>query len=489
MAIIGSAQAVRIAITIVQAKVVATLLGPAGIGLLSIFRNFSEMSREAAGLGLANSGVRELSAAKGDAETLSRVRRVLLGALAVQGAVAMAAIWLARVPLSVRLLGSPDYGLQIGLVGVAVFLTLVSSSQGALLQGMRRIGDLGRVTVLSALLGAVAGLVPVIVLGEAGLIALVLVPPAVSLLVARYYTRRLPPPVAVPMTPRDIWGAWRPMVKLGVVFMLGSLVTTLTLLVVRARITQELGLDAAGQFAASWAITMLYVGFLLTAMGADYFPRLTEVIRDRDAATRLMNDQTQLGLALGGPVLLVLIGGAPWLIRLLYSAEFDVAATLLQWQTVGNVFKLAVWPLGYAFVAAARSGLFLLLQVLFNVLFLPMIWIGLPVLGLEVTGIAFLIAYVIHLAVVATLVHRLNGFRWQRLSVVLLAVHAGLALALLVLARAAPLAGAGTAVILGLVTAVVGGHVVLTKIGPHGRLVSRLARVYARLGWPVKGVS
>ena len=146
------------------------------------------------------------------------------------------------------------------------------------------------------------------------------------------------------------------MVKLGAVFMLGGLATTGTLLLVRSRITQELGLDAAGQFAASWSITMIYVGFLLQAMGADYFPRLTEVIRDRDAATRLMNDQMQLALALGGPVLLGLIGCAPWLIRLLYSPEFAPAATLLQWQTVGNVFKLAAWSLGFAFVAAARSG-------------------------------------------------------------------------------------------------------------------------------------
>jgi PST family polysaccharide transporter len=291
------------------------------------------------------------------------------------------------------------------------------------------------------------------------------------------------------LTPREIWEAWRPMVKLGVVFMLGGLATTATLLLVRARIAQDLGLDAAGHFSASWSITMIYVGFLLRAMGADYFPRLTEVIRDREAATRLMNDQMQLALALGGPVLLGLIGCAPWVIRLLYSPEYDPAAALLQWQTVGNVFKLATWSLGFAFVAAARSGVFLFLQLQFNALFLPMIWVGLPRLGLEVTGIAFLLAYAVQLSVLAVLVHRLQGFRWQRLSLGLLAMHVTLALALLMLARAAPLAGAGASVVLGLGTALVGGHIVLTKIGPHGRLVSRVARVYEIIGWPVKARS
>ena len=52
MAIIGSAQAVRIVISIVQAKVVAILLGPAGTGFLSVLNNLREMGSMAAGLGL-----------------------------------------------------------------------------------------------------------------------------------------------------------------------------------------------------------------------------------------------------------------------------------------------------------------------------------------------------------------------------------------------------------------------------------------------------
>ena len=53
---------------------------------------------------------------------------------------------------------------------------------------------------------------------------------------------------------------------------------------------------------------MTYVGFFLGAMGADYYPRLTEVIHDKVAAVRLMNDQAQLGLAIGGPVFCCSLG-------------------------------------------------------------------------------------------------------------------------------------------------------------------------------------
>ncbi|MFU8866218.1 MAG: oligosaccharide flippase family protein [Rhodobacterales bacterium] len=488
MAIIGSAQAVRIVITILRAKVVAVLLGPSGIGLLSMFNNLREMASLGAGLGLSSSGVRELSAAKGEPETLSRVRRVLLGALLIQGVIAMALIWIARVPVAEWLLGSADHATEVGLVGVAVFLFLLGSSQTTLLQGMRHIGDLGRVTVWGTFVGTLVGLGGVVILGESGLIWLILAPPATGILIALRYTLRLPPPDTVRMTPGDIWRAWLPMVKLGVVFMIGSLVTIATLLLVRAWITQELGLEAAGYFAAAWSITMIYVGFLLQAMGADYFPRLTAVIRDRDAAMQLMNDQIQLALALGGPLLLILIGCAPWLIRLLYSPAFDPAVTILQWQTVGNVFKLASWALSFAFVAAARSGIFLLLEIAFNVFFIGFLFFGLPLLGLSIVGTGFLFSYIFYFMIVAFLAHRLQGFRWQPLSLRLLGLHVLLASVLLVLSLAFPIAGALASLGLGIIVALWGGHVVIAKIGSHGRLVSKVARVYELLGWPIRNV-
>ena len=58
MMVIGSAQAVNILIFILRMKVLALLLGPAGIGLLSIYNNLLAMVSTAAGLGMGSSGGR-----------------------------------------------------------------------------------------------------------------------------------------------------------------------------------------------------------------------------------------------------------------------------------------------------------------------------------------------------------------------------------------------------------------------------------------------
>jgi len=231
---------------------------------------------------------------------------------------------------------------------------------------------------------------------------------------------------------------------------------------------------------------MTYVGFLLGAMAADYYPRLTEVIHDKVAAVRLMNDQAQLGLAIGGPVLLLLIGLVPWVIILFYSKEFSPAATLIQWQTLGNVFKIAGWSLGFAHVAAGRSTVFLFNQLAWNFIFLLITWPGLTSLGIAITGPAFVVAYGLGLIVNIALVRHFLDFRWQVLSLGLLGLHSGLSLSLIMIAFIAPLLAAALSIPLALTTGLIGLRIVLSKIGNQGRLPTRLYGIFERLGWPIQ---
>ncbi|WP_371055990.1 oligosaccharide flippase family protein [Rhodosalinus sp. K401] len=485
IAVIGTAQLISIVIRIVKAKLVAVMLGPSGTGLLAVLSNLQMLGAQMAGLGLPDSGMRELASSRGDPDLLGRLKHVLFVTLALQGGIGMAVIWLLRAPISVWLLGDTERSTEVGLVGVVVFLFLLSASQQTLLRGMRRINDQGRVMVLGTLAGALAGIAAILLLGREGLIWFLIAETAGAFLVGAIYVRRLPLPAVDRPPPAEIWKLWKPMVKLGTAFMIGALLNLGTLLVIRTLITRDLGLDEAGQFAAAWTITFTYIGFLIQAMMTDYLPRLIEVIRDRETATRLMNEQMQLGLALGGPILLVMIGLAPWLIRLLYSAEFDAAATVLQWQMVGAFLMLTTRSMVAAFVAAGRSVVFLYTQVQLNLLFLGAVWLGLPTFGIEAGGIAFLFAHALQIIMVAMLTNRLQGFRWQSGTVRIFATTLLLVLGMLVLARVAPGAGACAAPLLGAAIALTGARRVISRIGSQGRLVSRARSFYRLIGWPI----
>ncbi|MGV0908803.1 O-antigen translocase [Martelella sp. FOR1707] len=489
MTIIATTQLFSISLSIIRQKCLALLLGPSGIGLLSIFNNLQSMASQAAGLGMGNSGVREIAAARENYETLGRVRRVLFAAHFVQGLVALVSIWLLREKIAQWLFDDPHFATEVGLVGIAVLVTLLTTAQTALLRGVRRISDLGRVTVLGAMGGTIVGLAAVWAFGETGLIWFVLAQPVCNLLAARWFTRRLPRAEGKPPRLREIPAIWLPMVKLGAAFMVGGLATAITLLLVRGHISGTLGLEAAGLFAAAWGISMTYVGFLLSAMGADYFPRLTEVINDQHKATELINDQTQLGLAIGGPILLILIGWSPWIISALYSKEFSSASDILQWQSAGNIFKLASWPLSYALLARSRAKLYLLTQFIFNVIFISVMFTCLGKFGIFVSGPAFLFSYLIYFFSLIVISFKIFEFRLLKINILLLLVHTMLSFGLICAAYFSPTVAFLSAPALAIATGIFGLRITLAKIGPHGRIPKRLTKLFDKIGWPIRKFS
>ena len=222
MLVIGSAQVVNILISIVRMKVLAVLLGPSGVGLLSIYNSLLGMVQQTAGLGMESSGVREIASSRGDEATLSRVRRVLFAAHLIQGTLAMIAVWLLRERIAIWLFGDAVRATEVGLIGIAILLGLLASAQTALLQGLRKIGDLGRVTVIGAFVGTLAGLAAVWLQGESGFIWFILVQPLAAVLIALHYTRRLPKPIAARLSLVETWDVWKPMAKLGAAFMLAG---------------------------------------------------------------------------------------------------------------------------------------------------------------------------------------------------------------------------------------------------------------------------
>lgn len=416
-AIIGSASAVIIVIGIVKVKFLAVLLGPAGIGLMGLYQNIMSMSATLASCGVDNSGVRQLAASASEQEMLAIVRRSLWFGNLLLGLLGMLILWTLREPVAVWVFGDASNVVDVGWIGIGVLLTLVAGSQTALLQGLRRISDLALVRIVSALVGAVLGIVLIWSLGDDGVLWFVLAAPGASVLIAGYVARRLPRP----QTDCD-WEAiarqWVAMLKLGIPFMFAGLLMLATQLVVRSLILRELGLEATGHFQAAWAISMTYIGFVLGAMSADYYPRLTAVIHDHPRANQLVSEQAEMALLLAGPVLLAMITLAPWVIHLLYADSFSPAIEVLRWQILGDILKVASWPMGFILLAKGRGGLFIVTEFTWSIVYLGSVYVGIQHLGLLASGIAFLLAYLVGSIVVVSLASRLIGYVLYRKNVV-----------------------------------------------------------------------
>lgn len=369
--------------------------------------------------------MRQLAASANDAETLSIIRRALWLGNLILGIAGMATLWMLRESLSEWVFGDSLHAGDVGWLGIGLIFTLMAGSQTALLQGLRRIDELAKVSVLSALVAASVGILAVYLLGQGGVLWFVLTAPAASFLAASYYSARIRR-LHVPFDLAAIRQQWLALLKLGIPLVSASLFTLTTQLAVRSIVQREFGLEGAGYFQAAWAISFTYVGFVLNAMAMDYYPRLTMAIRDRENAKEMVNEQTEMALLLAGPVLVAMITLAPWVIRLLYADSFNPAAEILRWQVLGGIFKVASAPLVFIFLATGRGSVVIGIQVVWGAAYLGALVLGIREFGLVMAGVGFYVAFLVYFVVVTIVANRLTGFKltqrnWQFAVLLMLA--------------------------------------------------------------------
>lgn len=412
--IMGGAAGITLLLGMLRVKFAAVFIGTTGVGLIASFGAVQGFIGTLAGFGLQSSAVREIAAAvgQGDEQAIGRTVLTLRRLCWLTGLTGMAAMALLSPLLSQLTFGHRDHTLDIAALGVVILFGNLSGGQMALIQGMRRIADLARANIFGAAFGTVAAIGFYVSLGLRGIVPTLVAVSAFQLALSYYFARRVPVP-KVALSWRQTFSQASGMVRLGLVFMSTALMGAAVVYATIALITRFEGTQAVGLYSAAFALSGVFVGFVLSAMGADYYPRLTGVAHDKAAMCRMVNEQTEIGLLLAVPGLLATLALAPWVVRLFYTAEFLPAVELLQWFILGCVGRVISWPLGYVMLALGKGQWYFLTETSFNLFHIALVALGLYLFGIEGVAIAFFVMYVGYIGAVHLVSRHLIGFRWS----------------------------------------------------------------------------
>jgi antigen flippase len=413
--IMGGAAGINLLLGMLRVKFAAVLIGATGVGLNASFAALQGVLGTLAGLGIASSAVRDVAAAvaRGDAPAIGRTVRAVRRVAWMTGLGGMGTMFLLSPLLSQLTFGHRGYTFDIAALGIAILFGNIAGGEMALIQGVRRIGDMARANIYGAVAGTLAAVCFYATLGLRGIVPSLIAIAAINLVLSMYFARRIP--VSRPtMTWRETLAETHGFVQLGFVMMwsglLVSAVTYLTIIL----ITQHEGTQAVGLYSAAFALSGVFVSFVLTAMGADYFPRLVGLAGDPSAMNRLVNEQTEIGLLLAVPGLLVTLVLAPWIIQIFYTREFIPAVELLRWFVLGCLGRVISWPLGFVMLALGKSRWFFLTETMFNMLHLGLIAAALSIFGLKGVAMVFPVLYIGYTVTVLGVAFGLTKFCWTR---------------------------------------------------------------------------
>ena len=396
MGIFGGVQVVGILCSIVRVKLVAMWLGPTGVGLFNLYNRALEMVHTATNLSIRQSSVPDISQAAED-EDKTRLQRMITGVrrwthwLALAGVIILCAL----APLLSQLtFGDGDHIWGFVALSAALLFNTVTNGELAVMQGLQKMKRLANATMWGTVFGLVVSIPLFYFLRQDSVIPSIIAYAAGCLIFAYLFRDRDYPAVKMSVSETAVMG--KGFVKLGVYMTIGTFVSILMDYVFNAWLNVHVDTKEVGFYGAGYTLFNKYTGLVLTALGMEYFPRLSSVAHSAKRLTVYVVKEINVAMMVMAAIVPLFLLLRSEVVNLLYSEEFQVILTFVSWGLLGTVFRTFSWCLAFVILAKGDGRTFVVTETISDVIGLGLN-IGCYLLwGLNGLGIAFMAWYIIY---------------------------------------------------------------------------------------------
>ena len=409
--IFGGVQLINIIIQIARSKAVAVLLGPSGMGVNTLLNTTITFIGVITNFGLKTSAVKNVAQAnsEGDSKQVAKVVTVLRRMVWLTGILGTITMLVLSPILSELNFGNKEYTLAFVWIAITLLFRQISSGQTVLIQGLRKLKYLANATVSGSIIGLIFSVPFYYFWGFDGIVPAIIVTSIANLIRTWYFSSKVRIR-NIKVSKKETYNIGKEMLFMGAMLSLGAIITKGSSFLIRIFISNIGGVDQVGLYGAGFNLISTYVGLVFTAISADYYPRLSSVATNKYKTVLLINQQSEITMLILGPILTIFVVFINWVVIILYSNEFTLINSMIQWAALGMLFKAISWPLGFLFIVKGNSKLYLTKELLINAVLLSLIILGYYLGGLSGVGIAFVIGNITNFIIVHFLAKMQYGF-------------------------------------------------------------------------------
>ena len=408
--VFGGVQGLKILVALLRNKLTAKLLGEAGMGLNKRFMNVSEVLNAWTDFGIPFYSVRRISELyeEGTDDELYRFVGVIR-TWSVWSAILGAALcfFLASLLNDHYLPTGEDHRLEIMLLSLFVASLPIEAVECSLLKGLRCLRTVAFIEVLSALSTFLFTIPVYFLFGIRGVvISLILCGWAASLIHLFFSTRIYP--YRVSLFSRAVLREGWPLIRIGIPYVLAGAAATMA----TGEVFRSLGdNETVGLYSVGYGLMVTYAGMIFKAVDADFFPRLSSINHDTVRINHAINQQIDVCVSLVAPILILFIIFMPLVIRILYTSNFLPAAPMAVCAVFYMFFKAVTTPIAYTSLAKGDSWLFLIVECIYDVVFVLLLRFGFSRMGLTGAGLALSAAALFDLLMISSVYGIFYGTR------------------------------------------------------------------------------
>lgn len=410
----GGIQGLTVLISVLRNKLVAILIGSAGMGLVDIYSRTIDLLANATNLGIPFSAVKRVSELyeKEDWDGLKGYIGVVRTWSLLTALLGMFACCLFSPLISYLTFKDFSFISVFCTLSPMVAMVAIGGGELAILKGVRRLKKIALITILGALATLLITIPIYLFLGAHGIVPVLVFCCFALTAIQVYHSTRI-----YPWCKKDFSFSFlkkgRSMVKLGISYILAGIAGSGAEMIIRTYMYNKGSLSDVGLYAAGFIVCVTYSRLIFVAMDADYYPRLSGVASDVGKMNKVVNQQMEVCMLLASPLLIFFMMTLPFMIPLLYRADFISVIPMALCASFYLYFKSLASPIAYLSLAKGDSFTYFIVEFFYDIIFVVLVIICYANWGLVGSGVALSLSNLFDLLLVSVVYSVKYKFRFS----------------------------------------------------------------------------
>lgn len=410
LGVFGSVQSVGIVCSVVRAKLIAIAIGQVGVGLFGIFNAAIELLTTATQLNMRQSAVRDIAdASEAGRRRMASAVRWWARVLGVFGAVVIIALSPVLSKISFNTL---DWWWAFASLSAVLFSMSIAGGEQTILQGTGQLKRLAHAVMWGSVAGTGLSAPMYFLLGQGSIIPSLIVFGLASMVASLISCRY----AGAPLPWRQKMAEGKGFLRLGAYLTVSSLVALGASYIFKSYLTLRDGLDATGLYQSGYTLMVSYVGIVFTAIGMEFYPRLSSVAMRTRMAARVVAHEVALLMCVLAPLVVIFTMADELMVRILYTTDFLPIVPMILFGIGGAVFRAIAYCHSFVIVARADGKCYVVVEVASAAIGLTLNILFYNLWGIPGLGLSYALWYAIYAAAVASVCHWRYGLRMSRKS-------------------------------------------------------------------------
>ncbi len=354
----------KIGIGFITSKLLAVLIGPAGMALTGNLRNFSSSLENISTLGFSNGIVKYTAEKKEDTNELKKLISTAFIFLFVITLILSFILFFFASFWNEQIFGNNfNYSIVFKVTALVLPFYVISIFLLSLINGLGKFKEVIYINILGNIISLLVSIYMVFHLKILGALFSIVISPALLFFVTFYFiNKEFNFLKAVKFRYLDL-NVIKNLSSYSLMALISSVLGPLIYLIIRKDVIKTVGLEQAGFWETITRISTYYMMFITTILSVYFLPKLASAQNNKETKKIFWSFYKNI-LPIFIIALIIIYFSRFFIIETLFTDEFLPVTSLFSWQLTGDVFKAASWILGFQFFAKRMTKAFIVFEIL-----------------------------------------------------------------------------------------------------------------------------